>query len=73
MPEIKLPQHNEGQISKVFPMKYSSKYKLSESSDTLPRDNVLLTEVILYQGGKRWREDNAYLYKLDPVLDYLDG
>ena len=40
MTEIKLPQHNEGQISKVFPANYSNKFKLSDPSDTLPRDNT---------------------------------
>ena len=71
MTEIKLPQHNEGQISKVFPANYSSKFKLSDPSDTLPRDNVRLKEVHFYQGGKWVREDDSGFDERASVLDYF--
>ena len=72
MTEIKLPRHNEGQISKVFPTKYSSKYKLSDPSDTLPKDNVRLKEVHMYQEEKWIREDDAYFDKRASALDFFD-
>lgn len=72
MVDIKLPQHNEAQITRRLQPKYSSKHKLSDPSDTLPRDNVRLKEVRLYQGGKWMREDDAYFDKRVSALDFFD-
>lgn len=69
---VELPQHNEAQITRRLQPRYSSKHKLSDPSDTLPRDNVRLKEVRLYQGGKWVREDDALYDENVSALDCFD-
>jgi hypothetical protein len=72
---VELPQHNEAQITRRLQPKYSSKYKLSDPSDTLPRDNVRMNdakECCLYQGGKWVREDDALYDENVSALDCFD-
>lgn len=61
MIKVKLPHHNEEQITRRLQPAYTGKRTFSDPSDTVPSFEAYsdARDCYLYQGGKWVREDSA--------------
>lgn len=72
MIKVKLPYHNEEQITRRLQPAYTGKRAFSDPSDTVPSFEVYFDarDCYLYQGGKWVREDDAHFgERFPPSVD----